>query len=305
MKPAPSPRRIPVAALAADPAALFAAAVGGPPDPWQLAFLRSVAPRELVVASRQSGKSTATAVLAYHVAAFEPGALVLIVSTGIRSGSETFRKVLDAHRVAGGHVATENESSLRLELVNRSRVVVLPADPETVRGFSAPRLVIVDEAARVPDEMLVALRPMLATSRRGRLIAVTSAAWRSGWFWDAWDSKDSAWRRTLVTAADCPRISPAFLAEERAALGEAIFRQEYEGVFRVGGSLFDAEILDRMFRPGVFVEPISDGGEWTAAEAAPIGARKVSASAALAPVDESVLPFYGTEGGIVTARIRR
>jgi hypothetical protein len=50
------------------------------------------------------------------------------------------------------------ESALRLELANGSRIVSLPGSGETVRGYSAPRLVIVDEASRVPDELMGANR---------------------------------------------------------------------------------------------------------------------------------------------------
>lgn len=35
------------------------------------------------------------------------------------------------------------------------------------------------------------------------------------------------WERTQITAEDCPRISPEFLADERQMLGEHAYRQEY------------------------------------------------------------------------------
>jgi hypothetical protein len=47
-----------------------------------------------------------------------------------------------------------------------------------------------------------------------------------------------------VTAADCPRITPEFLAEERQALGDRWYRQEYETSFEenVGQVFSDADI---------------------------------------------------------------
>ena len=51
-----------------DPVVL-ARRVGLDPDPWQADVLRSAAPRQLLNASRQSGKSTTVALLNVHEAA--------------------------------------------------------------------------------------------------------------------------------------------------------------------------------------------------------------------------------------------
>jgi hypothetical protein len=39
------------------------------------------------------------------------------------------------------------------------------------------------------------------------------------------------WERVKIPADQCSRISPEFLAEERRALGERWYRQEYLGSF--------------------------------------------------------------------------
>lgn len=41
------------------------------------------------------------------------------------------------------------------------------------------------------------------------------------------DPGGDRWTRFSVPATECPRISPAFLAEEREVLGERYFNQEY------------------------------------------------------------------------------
>ena len=50
----------------------------------------------------------------------------------------------------------------------------LPGSEATVRGFSAPALVVEDEAARVPDALYRTIRPMLATAPAGRLILLST-----------------------------------------------------------------------------------------------------------------------------------
>src|SRR5437899_1120512 len=76
------------------------------------------------------------------------------------------------------------------------------------------------------DALRAAVRPMLSVSR-GRLVALSTPRGKRGWFFDAWHDPATAWHRVQVLATECPRIAPEFLAEERRALGERWFRQEY------------------------------------------------------------------------------
>jgi len=211
-------------ACALDPVAL-ARRVGLPPDPWQADFLRSTEPRILLNCSRQSGKSTVTALLGVHAALYEPGALVLLLSPSLRQSQELFRKALDVYRALDKTEPVEAQSALRLEFENGSRIVSLPAKEPTIRGFSGVRLLAIDEAARVPDDLYFAIRPMLAVSR-GRLVALSTPFGTRGWWYEAWRSPEP-WRRFQIPAEHCPRISAEFLAEERRTMGDWWFRQEY------------------------------------------------------------------------------
>ena len=112
-----------------------------------------------------------------------------------------------------------------MELANGPRIISLPGSEKTTRGYSAATLVVMDEASRVPDELLAAVRPMLATTA-GRFIALSTPAGKRGWFYEAW-SQGEGWEKIQVKAEDCPRISPAFLDEERQAYGPLRFAQEY------------------------------------------------------------------------------
>jgi hypothetical protein len=137
----------------------------------------------------------------------------------------------------------EEDNKLSATLANRSRIVSLPGDPKTVRGFSGPSLVIEDEAAYVSDEMVAAVRPMLAVSR-GRLILMSTPAGRRGHFFDA--CMGGPWERIFITAKDCPRISSEFLAQEQMTLGPLLFGQEYEGQFiDAQTSAFGSDMIDR------------------------------------------------------------
>jgi hypothetical protein len=215
-------------ATALDPVRL-AERAGITPDPWQVDVLRSGAPRLLLNCSRQSGKSTISAVLGVHTALYEPGALVLLLSPTLRQSGELFKKAIAVYGSAGRPVPAEAESALRLELENGSRIVSLPGREQTIRGYSGVRLLIADEASRIPDELYYSVRPMLAVSS-GRLVAMSTPWGKRGWWYHAWtDGGD--WQRVRVTAADCPRITPEFLEEERTAMPQWFYLQEYEAVF--------------------------------------------------------------------------
>jgi len=66
-------------ARALDPVTL-ANQIGLEPEPWQELVLRSRYPRVLLNCHRQAGKSTIAGLLAVHVALYQPGSLILLLS---------------------------------------------------------------------------------------------------------------------------------------------------------------------------------------------------------------------------------
>lgn len=213
--------------IALSPAAL-AEKAGYDLDPWQDTFLESESKRILLNCGRQTGKSTTAAFKALHGALYEPRTLTLLLSPGLRQSTELFRKVRDGYLALGKPVPFISETALQLTLENGSRIVALPGTSGRIRGYSGARRIIIDEAAWVPDEMYRAVRPMLAVSG-GDLVAMSTPWGRRGWWYDAWESSvagSQEWERFEVPATMCPRIDPAFLEEERVALGSD-FDSEY------------------------------------------------------------------------------
>jgi hypothetical protein len=105
-----------------------------------------------------------------------------------------------------------------------------------------------DEAARVDDDLLASVMPMLATTQ-GRFIALSTPKGRRGWFFDTWMHGGDIWQRISVPATKCPRISPAFLDEQRRILGTSMFEQEYGCEFiDDNSSAFNSELIEQALK---------------------------------------------------------
>jgi hypothetical protein len=228
-------------------ACLLAADAGIVCDEWQARALRERHKRSIWLCSRQCGKSTTAALLSLHTLLYEPPSLVLMLSPSLRQSQELFRSLMVFYHKLAGAAELATESALRAEFRNGSRVVSLPGTERTVRGYSAASLVVIDEASRVADDLLQAIKPTLATTD-GRIVCLTTPAGRSGWLFDLWSNGDPAWDRVMVKASDCPRISREFLQQELKDLGPAKFAQEYDLEFADSESAaFMGELIERAF----------------------------------------------------------
>jgi hypothetical protein len=229
-------------AHALDPVAFAQDRLHFDPDPWQAQVLRSNAKWMLLNCSRQSGKSTTTAAVALHTALYDPG-LILLVSPSLRQSKELFAKVVAFLRDLEPAEVLDEDNKSSCTLGNGSRIVSLPGEATTVRGFSAPRLIVKDEAAFVSDEMQAALDPMLAVSK-GRLIELSSPNGRRGHFYENWEHGLGV-ERIKIIGRECPRISAEFLEQQRVKLGPMLFSQEFEGAFvDPDTSVFSSEMIE-------------------------------------------------------------
>jgi hypothetical protein len=219
------------------------------PDAWQADLLRSDSKQMILLCSRQSGKSTISSVLGLHTALYTPESLVLLLSPSLRQSQELFRKLKDCYNAVACDALPKiiEESALRLEFDNGSRVVALPGSEQTIRGFSAVSLLILDEASVIEDALYQSLRPMLAVSD-GRIILLSTPRGKRGFFYDVWANGGNDWHRTRITAQECPRISTEWLDNERKTIPDFWFRQEFGCEFvETSDQLFSYEDIAAVF----------------------------------------------------------
>jgi predicted phage terminase large subunit-like protein len=204
------------------------------PDPWQASFLESKAQRIILNCSRQSGKSTSTAILALWEAIYKPKSVIVLDSPSLRQSQELMLKFSEFLAFVDQSVKLDSDTKLSVRFANGSRVLALPGSEKTIRGISAVTLLILDEASGIPDELYGAVRPMLAVSK-GRLVLMSTPRGEQGFFYETW-AKSEGWEKIEVPWSDCPRIDPAFIDEEKRERGSAWVAQEYECKFIAAGS---------------------------------------------------------------------
>jgi len=235
---------------AIDPAAFARDELKFVPDDWQAAVLRDTARRVALNVSRQGGKSTVTAIKALHTAIYRPRSLTLLLAPSQRQSIELFRKITDFREDMDHSPALIEDNKLSCTFSNRSRIVTLPGSDATIRGFSAPALVVADEASRIPDTVLAAIRPMLAVSG-GSLMLLSTPFGKRGFFYQVM-SEPGHWSTYTVPATKISRISPAFLEEEKADMLDWEYLQEYECEF------VDLEAGLSVFNPDDWKAALSD-----------------------------------------------
>ena len=197
-------------------------------DSHQADLLHRASKRTILNCSRQVGKSTIAALKAVHTAHHKPNVTVIVTSPTKQQSRELIRKIRTFAYIAGSSLRGGRDS---VDIKNGSRVLAIAADEDTVRGFSAVSLLIIDEAARVSDEVYFALLPSLAVSG-GAVWLLSTPKGKRGFFYAEWHTAEiEGWTTMKLSAHDCARIKPDFLAKQKRRLGEHRFMQDYECYF--------------------------------------------------------------------------
>lgn len=224
-------------AAAPDAAAWAQAALNFTPDPNQVRIISAAHSRVLVLAPRQSGKSSAAAVRVLWESLKNPGAVCLLASASSRQSNQIMEKARDFARIAGVSLFPPPPKCDGFSLSNGAKVIALPDSQETIRGFSAPRLIIVDEAAFASRELFRALEPMLTVSR-GTLMLLSTPNGQTGYFYEQWHRGGDAWLRIFSSIEECPRVDPKIIEEMRITMGSQAFEQEVECRFVAASGQF-------------------------------------------------------------------
>lgn len=215
-------------------------------DTWQKEVLGSYHKRELLLCSRQVGKTETVALKAAYMARTQPGCRILTLAPSHRQSRNLFSRI--SHTLAADpNVSLDRMTQTECDLAgNGSTIRALPGnDPDRIRGMVAD-VILIDEGAFVLDSVLQIVFPMISTTN-GSITMLSTPSGPDGVFYEEWES-GNGWNRTRALAEDCPRISAEFLGEARQRLGDLAYRQEYGCEFiQSGSAFFSADLIADAF----------------------------------------------------------
>jgi len=221
--------------------------------PYQLAWVRDDARFKIWLKSRQIGGSLAAS---FEVVAdaLETGGDWVILSAGERQALEFMDKVqraasifCDAISYSTGKEYRPDVQKSQLRFPNGARVLALPANPATARGYSAN--LVLDEFAfhENPEEIWRAVYPIISNPLRGalKLRVISTPAGRNNKYFDLWEHAP-AFSRHKTTVYDAVASGLALNIEElRANLADPDgWAQEFECQFMEHSSqVFPADLV--------------------------------------------------------------
>lgn len=223
----------------------FAAMIGQPLSAAQ-ARLGTLARRvTVVIAPRQAGKSRSLATLGTWWAFRKPDQHVLIVSASDDAARRLLAQVKSLVSRPPLLASVEDDLTSVVRLSNGSIIRSVPASERAIRGWSVD-LLLVDEAALVPDDILAGAAIPTTAARDDARIVLASTPWaQDGLFYGYVQAGDSPHVQVIAwSLADAPWISREAVDHARATLPDARFRAEYQAEF-VGdeSAYFDPDLI--------------------------------------------------------------
>ncbi|MBO8469855.1 MAG: hypothetical protein IAA72_08740 [Spirochaetes bacterium] len=170
----------------------YAISCGFHPYAWQTAVLESHAKFKIIDGARQSGKSTIVSVVPAHKAKYKSKSLSLVIAPTRAQANEDMLKIKELAHKDSSYPSFVKNSAFEIALSNGSRIVVVTATDKAARGYSAPDVIVVDEASRVPDTVYSsAILPMQTASPEDfELILISTPFGKQGFFYDCWANSE-------------------------------------------------------------------------------------------------------------------
>jgi phage FluMu gp28-like protein len=225
--------------------------------PYQRAVVDDAARFKIWLASRQIGKSMGLAAEAARDCAAKSNDMWVVLSAGERQALEFMEKAkqwAEAFQLVTADYHEEREhsealiKSAEIRWGNGSRMIALPANASTARGYSAN--LILDEFAFHDDPALIwrGIYPSISNPLKGtfKLRIASTANGKGNKFFDLWDGNNGyAKHRTTIhdavaggLADKSGKTREAFIAELKAGLDDPEgWAQEFECEFLDGSNV--------------------------------------------------------------------
>jgi PBSX family phage terminase large subunit len=185
------------------------------------------------IAGRRTGKSYSAAILAFSKL-LEPGQQVMVVAPNFSLSSIIWDYVTDLIKLMNIEVEKFNQKDKVVKLINGSIFRLLSANNRDSLVGRAANLLIIDEAAIIPnDEYFIRdLRPALSTFKDSRCLWISTPRGKGNYLYDYYmrgqNPEYEDWGSAVYTWRSNPRLSEKDVMEAKRSMTRALFAQEYE-----------------------------------------------------------------------------
>lgn len=192
-------------------------------------------------ASRQIGKSFTSACEAVRDSELHPGTLWVVLSAGERQSLEWMEKAKQWVKAFALAITYQEErehpealmKSAEIRFANGSRIIALPANPDTARGYTAN--LILDEFAihRHSEEIWRALAPSVTNplKRQLKVRVMSTPKGQGNMFHQLWQKPEWSKHRTTIYEAKAGGLNVDLEALRALVADEDSWRQEFNCEF--------------------------------------------------------------------------
>ncbi|MBL8236271.1 MAG: terminase family protein [Bryobacterales bacterium] len=185
------------------------------PSPKQAEILTSEAKYLILCCNRQWGKTTTIAAKALYAALQTPKLKIAVVARSKEQAGILIDNATEFAITLGLRTRRVPGKQQSLQLPNLSRIVAVPHTLHSSLGRTA-HILIVDEAAKVTDEVYYAVSPFVSRTN-GKIWLLSTPTRQTGFFYNFWHDTESNWHRVFSNVEDCPGIDRDYLAMQQRA----------------------------------------------------------------------------------------
>ncbi len=226
--------------------------------PYQKRILKALVENRfnVVLASRQIGKTTILTIFALWMVCFNDDYRVLLIANKEGTAKNIFKRIRLAYEMLPNFLkpGVVNYAKEGMELANGSSIGISTTTSDAARGESINCLLI-DEAAFIPSEFMddfwESVFPVISSSKKSKIFMLSTPNGVGNLFFNTYNDATldkNGWHHERVDWWEVPGRDDKWKDMTVRALGSVeAFNQEYGNEFRaVGENLFDKDQIDEL-----------------------------------------------------------
>jgi hypothetical protein len=213
--------------------------------PKQRELIQSITENQntIVLASRQTGKSTVYTIFALWYAMFHKDKGILICANKFATAKELMERIQLAYELlpAWLKLGAKEYNKGRITFENDSRIEISATSASSARGKSG-EILIIDEAAFVPnnimDEFIQSVLPIVSSRPSSKIIAVSTPNGTGNWYYETFQKAmynigEDGWKHFRIDWWDVPGRDEDWKRKKIAEFNGDLrkFAQEYGNSF--------------------------------------------------------------------------